>query len=163
MLPINSMWKLVLPVSILSATVLFAADPAGFVVWKSSDLKALEKPLAAKMKGAPSVNQELGQYGNHRTLVNHREGKGEVEVHADWNDMFVVQTGEAELLIGGKVINGKTTGPGEIRGTASEGAEKKMIAAGDIVHVPPGVPHQFIVAPGKQITYFAVKIPGEKK
>ena len=85
-----------------------------------------------------------------------------MEVHADWNDLFVVQSGEATILIGGTVMNGKTTAPGEIRGTTSTGGEKHKVGAGDIVHIPANVPHQILIDAGKQVTYFAVKIPAAK-
>jgi uncharacterized RmlC-like cupin family protein len=32
------------------------------------------------------------------------------------------------------------------------------LAAGDVVHIPVKMPHQMLVAPGQQITYFVVKI-----
>lgn len=152
---------------VLIATSLFAADPAGFAVWKSGDLKGYEKSLAPKISSlkegqTKSVTQDLGNFANHRTLVNHREGNGEMEVHADWNDLFVVQSGEATILIGGTVMNGKTTAPGEIRGTTSTGGEKHKVGAGDIVHIPANVPHQILIDAGKQVTYFAVKIPAAK-
>jgi mannose-6-phosphate isomerase-like protein (cupin superfamily) len=133
--------------SLLFASTLFAADPAGFALWKNSDLKAFNK------------SQDLGNYSNHRTLMNHRDKNGEMEVHADWTDLFVVQSGEATILIGGTVVNPKTTGPGEIRGTTATGGEKHKLVPGDIIHIPAGTPHQVLLDPGKTITYFAVKIP----
>ena len=156
--------RLTLLLCSLAALPLFAASPKDFAVWKSDDLKANEKTLHARLKGNEkgAINR-LADYGNHNTLVNHRTGDGEMEIHADWNDMFIVQTGEATLLIGGTVVNGKTTGPGEIRGTTATGGEKHVVSAGDIVHIPAGVPHQFLIPAGKQITYFAVKIPAAKK
>jgi mannose-6-phosphate isomerase-like protein (cupin superfamily) len=153
--------------SAFAAQPIIAADASGFAIWKGNDLKAYEKTLAPKIKDKKadeikSVNQDLGNYGNHRTLMNHREGNGEVEVHADWNDLFVIQSGEATLVIGGTVVNPKTTGPGEIRGTGSTGGEKYKVGPGDIVHIPFNVPHQVLIEPGKQVTYFAVKIPAAK-
>ena len=139
----------------------FASDPEGFAVWKSSDLKAYEKTLAPKVNAQKLFNQSLGNYGNHTTAIVHREGNGEMEVHANWNDLMIIQTGEGALLIGGTVLNPKTTAPGEIRGTGATGGEKKPVRPGDIVHIPANVPHQFLIEPGKQVTYFAVKIPAK--
>ena len=150
-------------VIVLAALPLFAASPEGFAVWKSGELKGEEKLLHAKMKpGDKTVNRQLGNFGNHTATVNHRMGDGQMEVHADWNDLFFIQTGDAALLIGGTVVNGKTTAPGEIRGTGATGGEKHPIAAGDVVHIPAGVPHQFLIPAGKQVTYVAVKIPAGK-
>jgi quercetin dioxygenase-like cupin family protein len=33
------------------------------------------------------------------------------------------------------------------------------LAAGDIVHIPAGVPHSFLVPAGKHITYVLLKFP----
>ena len=46
----------------------------------------------------------------------HREGSGEAELHETQADVFVVQSGEATLVIGGTVVDPKTTVPNEIRG-----------------------------------------------
>jgi mannose-6-phosphate isomerase-like protein (cupin superfamily) len=139
--------KKLLPLLVLPA--LYAAAPEGLMVWKSQDLKAYKKA------------QSLADYGNHTVQVNHREVNGEMEVHQNWNDFMIVQTGEAKLLIGGTVVNPKTTAPGEIRGSTSTGGEMKTLGPGDIVHIPANLPHQFLVAPGQQITYVAAKIPAK--
>jgi mannose-6-phosphate isomerase-like protein (cupin superfamily) len=133
-----------LPLLLLSA--LFAAVPEGLMVWNSKDLKSYSKA------------QNLADFGNHRLQINHRESDGEMEVHQNWSDFMIIQTGEATLLVGGTVVNPKVTAPGEIRGTTSIGGEKKTLGPGDIVHIPANLPHQFLVAPGKQVTYFAAKI-----
>ncbi len=137
------------PLSLLVSPSLFAADPQGFVIWKAQDLKAYNK------------SQPLGDYGNHRTLINHRDKDGEVEVHENWTDVMVVQSGEGSLAIGGlQLVDPKKTEPGETRAASAVGASRAMpLAPGDIVHIPEGLPHQFLVAPGKAITYFAMKVP----
>ena len=58
-------------------------------------------------------------------------------------------------------VNGKTTAPGEIRAETATGAEKKTLAPGDILNIPAGMPHQFLVPAGKQVTYFAMKVPAK--
>src|SRR5258707_7479068 len=101
------------------ALSLLAADPAA-QVWKASSLKAYEKGLHDKsMKGA------LGDWGNHSALVNHREEDGMVEVHEGQTDIFYVISGEATLVLGGKGVDMKQTGPGEFRGPSSTGGESK--------------------------------------
>lgn len=137
---------------------IFAADPAGVVVWKASALKAKEKELAGKMSDKKVASETLATFGNHLTMMAHREGDGEVEVHDKMADVFVIQTGEATLIVGGTVVGGHPTTPGEIRGTSITGGEKKMLGAGDAVHIPAKVPHQMLVANGKKVTYFVVKV-----
>ena len=143
---------------LLAVIPLFAADPAGFVVWKASDLKGYEKKLAPKMNPQKVATEQLVSFGNHSTMIAHREGDGEAEVHDKMADLFVVQSGEATLIVGGTVAGGKTTAPGETRGPSITGGEKKKLGPGDVVHIPATVPHQLLVAPGKQFTYFVMKV-----
>ena len=91
-------------------------------------------------------------------MLAHREGDGEVEVHDKMADVFYVVSGEASLIVGGTVVGGHPTTPGEIRGTSITGGEKKMLGTGDAVHIPAKMPHQMLVANGKKITYFVVKV-----
>ena len=60
--------------------------------------------------------------------------------------------------MGRQIVDPKTETPGEVRGPSIKDGVKKNLSAGDIVHIPAGMPHQFFVEPGKQITYFVVKV-----
>jgi mannose-6-phosphate isomerase-like protein (cupin superfamily) len=91
-------------------------------------------------------------------MIAHREGDGEAELHEREADFFVVQSGAATLIVGGEMVNGKTTAPNEVRGPSIKGGEKKALAAGDVVHIPPKVPHQLLVPAGKEFTYFVIKV-----
>lgn len=117
-----------------------AADPEGFVYWP--------KGVAAKTPKFP----------NHAMSVSHREKDGVAELHEKQTDIMVVQSGEARLTVGGTLVEPTNPSPGEQRGTAIKGGVTKTLAAGDVVHIPSGMPHQFFVEPGKQITYFVVKV-----
>lgn len=135
-----------------------AADPAGFGVWKSADLKGIEKKLGPKMDSAKVATESLARYDNHNLSVAHREASGQAEIHVNVTDVFVIESGEGTVVVGGKVPNQRTTAPGEIRGATIEGGSRHAVAAGDVVHIPANVPHQLLLEPGKQITYFVVKV-----
>ncbi len=152
------MKNIALTVLFLTALPLKAGDPQGFACWTSDTLKGFEQKLAPKIDSKMVANEQLGNYGKHSLMVTHREGPGEAEIHKTVVDIFVVQSGRANLLVGGTLIGGKETGPGEIRGTAISGAERRQLAAGDIVHIPAAMPHQVAVEKGQQITYVIVKV-----
>jgi len=135
-----------------------AADPPGVVHLSNDTLKAFQKSLAPKIDAHKVATERLGNFGNHSLMVVHREGDGEAEVHETQADIFIIQTGEATVAVGGSVLEGKTTAPGEIRGRAIQGGERKNLSAGDMVHIPANVPHQVLVAKGKHLTYVIVKI-----
>jgi len=142
----------------MAAAALPAGAPVGFELWKATELQAFEKKLSPKMNAQKIAVEPLASYGNHSFLIAHREGDGEAELHETQNDVMVIESGEATLLVGGAVVNPRTTAPHEIRGPSIRGGEKKPVAAGDVIHIPPNVPHQMLVASGSQITYFVVKI-----
>lgn len=129
-------------VFLLAGFAMFAADPAGLVIWP--------KGVAPGGKGA--------KFENHALSVSHRDKTGIPEMHEKQTDIFVVQSGEAVLLLGGEIEGMKTETPGEIRGASIKNGVRKSVSAGDVVRIPAKMPHQFFLEPGKQITYFVVKV-----
>lgn len=97
-------------------------------------------------------------FGNHAISISHREKDGRAELHETKADVLVIQSGEATLVYGGQVIDPKPTLPNEIQGSGIKGGITKTVKTGDVIHIPVGVPHQFLLAPGKQITYLVVKV-----
>jgi len=138
-----------------------AGDPPGFVHWTNTQLKGYEKKLAPKINAQKVASEQLGRFGNHLFMIAHREGNGEAELHETQADIFVVQSGEAALVAGGEVVDGRKTAPGEVRGPSIKGGETRKLSAGDVVHIPAKTPHQLLVSNGKQFTYFVVKIDSE--
>jgi uncharacterized RmlC-like cupin family protein len=107
-----------------------------------------------------------GNYYSQDLLLNHknaqsnittRDKNGQVEQHADWEDHIFVLDGEASMVLGGTIENGKTTGPGETRGDAVKGGKSFVLHPGDYIYIPVNTPHQMMVAAGKTIKYAVVK------
>jgi hypothetical protein len=71
---------------------------------------------------------------------------------------MIVQSGEATLVVGDDILDAQKISPTEIRGTAIRNGNERKISAGDVINMPAGLPHQFILAPGKQITYVDVVV-----
>jgi mannose-6-phosphate isomerase-like protein (cupin superfamily) len=109
-------------------------------------------------KGVPPAGTKAVDFGDHTMQIGHREVNGRVEVHQTKADVMVVQSGAATLETGGEVVDPVTTGPNEIQGSSIQGGVKRELAPGDVIEIPAGVPHQFFVAPGTQITYLIVKV-----
>lgn len=135
-----------------------AADTPGVVIWKASDLKGYAQKLAPKMNANKVATESLARFGNHLSMIAHREGDGEAELHEVQADYFFVQSGAATLVLGGEVVSPKTTATHEVRGPSIKGGAKHAIAAGDVVHIPAKVPHQLLVPAGTEFTYFVIKI-----
>jgi len=137
-----------------------AADPVGFAMWKPAELKQRDEALSKKVGADHSARETLADYGDHRFRMLYRDADGLPEQHDNMVDVVIVQSGEGTLVLGGKMINLKAgPGPGEYVGTGIEGGERHALAPGDLVHIPAKIPHNFLVAKGKHITYVLVKFP----
>jgi len=141
-----------------ASAVLGAADPAGFGQWKGAELKSYDKKLAPKMDAQKIGSASLGNFGNHSFMVIHREASGQAEWHEKQADLFIVQSGEATLVVGGTVVDPKNTEADEIRGPSIKDGVSKHLAPGDVVHIAAKTPHQVMLGAGKQITYAVMKV-----
>jgi len=146
--------------ALVAATAYLSA--ADFTIWRVSELKAKEEDLAGKATSQHMASETLEKYGNHLTMLGVRKGNGELEIHEKMADFFVVESGEATLLVGGKANGAKMTSPGELRGGTIEGGQKEKLAPGDVVHIPAGVPHQLLLDRGGTFTYFVIKVESAK-
>ena len=151
--------------ALLCGSMAFAqlADPPGFHYWSHDDLQKMTRGLAPQMDPQTKLkSQTIVTQGNHRFLISHREGGGEAEFHETEEDIVYVQSGHATLIYGGKMVDSKTTAPGELRGPGIEGGEKKLLSPGDVVVVPARIPHQFIADAKDPLNYFVVKVTEQK-
>ena len=110
-------------------------------------------------KGMPpgGITQKV-DFGNHLLEIIHREKDGRAELHKTKADVMVIQSGTAAIVWGGEVIDPAPTAPNEIQGSGIKGGQKQEVGPGDVIEIPAGIPHQFILAPGTQITYLVVKV-----
>src|ERR1051326_4635098 len=118
------------------ATMLGAADPEGFGFWKGETIQKAGKDLAATIDEQKFAFQQLGNYDNHMIGISHREGDGSAEMHEVQADIWIVDSGEATMVVGGKIVDPKTVKPHEVRGTSIEGGTTSPLTVGDIVHIP---------------------------
>jgi mannose-6-phosphate isomerase-like protein (cupin superfamily) len=144
-------------IGVLLVLPLVGAEPAGYKFWSAAELKSLSKPLPTKFD-AKTSSEGLGNFGTDRALMIHREGSGVAELHEKEADVIVVVSGTGTLIVGGTMPGSKTTTPGEVRAPAVEGGERQKMAPGDILHIPAKTPHQVILEPGTQISYFTLKV-----
>jgi mannose-6-phosphate isomerase-like protein (cupin superfamily) len=150
--------KLIATALLAAAYALPAGDPPGLFIWKSADLKAFSKSLSPKINDKKVATQQLTAFGNYSFMMAHREGSGEAEYHETQADILVIETGEATLVYGGKMVDGKTTAPNEMRAPSISGGMEKKLAAGDVITIPAKLPHQVKLDSGKEFTYFVVKV-----
>jgi mannose-6-phosphate isomerase-like protein (cupin superfamily) len=142
---------------VLLAYVTLAQAP-GPSLWTATQLKDLEKTLAPRIDATRSAGQVLSNAGTHVIQVSYRDGSGEAEVHEHVTDVFVVQSGEATIAVGGTLVNARTTAAGEIRATSATGAKLMQVHPGDVLNIPAGTPHQVVIEAGKTFYALIVKV-----
>jgi mannose-6-phosphate isomerase-like protein (cupin superfamily) len=95
---------------------------------------------------------------NFRASTGWRDKPGQVEVHENWTDVIYVMDGAATFVTGGRMIDGKTTAPGEIRGDNVEGGQTDHVEKGSLLIVPAGVPH-WLKSVESPLVDYVVKVP----
>jgi mannose-6-phosphate isomerase-like protein (cupin superfamily) len=138
------------------------APPSGFEQWTSKSLAPVIADLATEAPNDPHrfAVRQLADYPNDGFLLVHRTADGAVEWHETQADVFFVQSGTATLVLGGKYINGETVGPHEKRNGSIAGGVRRKMSAGDVVRIPPRVPHQVLLEGAAAFDYFVVKVKG---
>ncbi len=132
-------------------------ESTGFVIWKAEELKSADGELATQVENHLAV-ERLGEFGSHFGLIVFRDADGEAEVHESHTDLWVVQKGQATLIVGGEVVDARETGPGEIRGPSIDGGKSYRLQPGDVVNIPPRTAHQVLVEEGTTFTYLILKV-----
>jgi mannose-6-phosphate isomerase-like protein (cupin superfamily) len=128
--------------------------------WTFAEVTAFEKKLNADPKtSAQNPVLSIMNITEKETVRRTSFGKsGEAEIHGSANDVFSILTGEGEFVLGGEIVNPRTTNPGEIRGPSIKGGARKKVGAGDVVVVPAGTAHQIMIAPGKRMSFMVTKV-----
>jgi hypothetical protein len=156
-----------LPRTLLSLALL-AAPPAFAqttepTLHTAADLQQLETKLTETAKASPTglAVGRLEDYGNDYTLLVVRTRTGDAERHQFFADQIVIKEGTITLVTGGTMQGEHPTSgpgrPGETLGSGIDGGKEVVLHAGDIVHIPAGIPHWLKIAPGTTTTYLVFK------
>lgn len=155
----NPTVRLVVAAALLLVPVL-SAQEVRLGLWSAGELAKRDAALAEKVGPDHSSRETLADYGHHRFRLLYRDADGAPEQHDEIVDVVFVQSGEGTLQLGGEMIGRRAgSGAGEYLGTRLEGGERHRLGPGDVVHIPAGIPHSFLVPKGKHITYVLVKFP----
>ena len=119
-------------------------------------IESLEIPSGRT--SAAFMFKRLGERGNFNYWIVERDTTGQVEQHADWTDVFIVQSGKGSVLYGGQLTGARENAPGEMLCWEITGGTRHPLAQNDMMIIPAGMPHQVWVEPGESIRYVIVKI-----
>jgi len=139
--------RLSLAIALVSAVVLQQApatqappaptDKAAY--WQNIDIQNIWKDLEAKQV----INQRVMEGGTYSLNIRIvKEGDAPL-VHAKSCDLWIVQSGSATAITGGQLVNGKKRPNSDEEGDSIAGGIEKPLKQGDVLYVPPSVPHGF--------------------
>ena len=132
-----------------------AADPDKPVLWSAAQNKDFDKKATAKLNDQRHLGTERLM---DSAFVAFRNGSGEAELHVKQADLLLIRSGSGTVLVGGEMVEGKPTGPDEVRGKSIKGGTKYLVAAGDTLYIPANTVHQFLMEPGQSFTAMVIKI-----
>jgi quercetin dioxygenase-like cupin family protein len=142
----------------LALPPLVQADPPGFLMWSSAELEARSEALGTRVGPDGSARETLADYrtpsGGHRFRFIRRDSDRRPEQHDNIEDVVFIQSGRGTLLVGGEML-GRV---GDL-GTEIVGGSRYPVAAGDVLRIPAGIPHAYLVPDGGHITYLLTRVP----
>lgn len=109
--------------------------------------------LTARGVVFPASKDSHAQY-----VFNRRMTQSDVEQHAEWDDILLVQDGRGFLHHGGTWQNAKPIYLGERRGGSLVDPQKVELGPGDVVRIPAGEPHRIVPDGDVPLTYLVVKV-----
>lgn len=127
-------------------------------VFSASTVSARMNALVRAAEASGSSGTKLADYHSHAIELSVRTSSGGAEIHAHFDDIFLVTRGRATLVTGGTVIDPKTGPDGETKGRGIRNGRSQAIVKGDIVNIPAGTPHQLILAPGSTYASIVIKV-----
>ncbi len=148
-----------LAVGLMTSLGAFAQDAAPTPDrYSPAELMAMEQKLEQKKDASGLATETLKKYTTDYSMLAFRSQSGKAELHEKFADFYVVVDGNATLISGGTMVNGKPTAPGEVRGDSITGGKEMKLKKGDIVHIPANIPHQLTLAKGDTFQYFIIKV-----
>jgi mannose-6-phosphate isomerase-like protein (cupin superfamily) len=115
-----------------------AKDKATY--FQNSDLQNIWKDLEAKQ----ALNKRVLEGGAYSINIRIVKPTDPPLLHANSLDIWLVSAGSATAVTGGKLLNvKKRPNNDDAEGSAIQGGTEQPLKPGDVLYVPPGVPHGF--------------------
>ena len=106
----------------------------------NSDIQSIWQDLEARQV----LNKRVLEGGTHSVNIRIVTPKDAPLVHANSLDIWLVQAGSATAVTGGELLDvKKRPNSDDDAGSAIKGGTEQLLKPGDVLYVPPGVPHGF--------------------
>ncbi len=136
-------------------------EPQNYVLWNSAIVEAAADHLEATLDDKALVWETIGNYDGHSVYLVLRGKTSRAEIHDTESDIQISVRGRATSVIGGELVDAESLPRKQQRGTSINGGMRQQLTPGDIMHIPPGTPHQLLIDPAEPYMYLLVKIDEE--
>lgn len=115
--------------------------------------RALDFPLAtlqaefADLRARGRATTRLMEGGTYSLNARHQTGAEPPRIHKTLVELYFIQDGAGTLVTGGAIVEG-----------VIRGGVERSVKAGDVIFIPPGVPHAFSEA--RALSYLNVHFGG---
>ena len=139
---------------LLITVPVLATEAKAEIVYADHDKVAATMKKAGPLADGPNLRVSGGFRTGPYAPADYRP---DVEIHENEADLFYVIEGRATQVLGGRVVGGRQTAPGQIRGSNIEDGQTYQLNKGDVMWVPAGMPHWFPEIP-EPLSYLLVKV-----
>ncbi len=136
-------------------------DPQDFVLWNAAYVEAAAERLEKSLHDKALVWETVGNYAGHSAYLVLRGKSDRPEIHDTESDIQISIRGTATSVIGGRLVDTEQLPRKQQRGSSIEGGNRRVLTPGDIMHIPPGVPHRLLIDPAEPYMYLLIKIDEE--
>jgi mannose-6-phosphate isomerase-like protein (cupin superfamily) len=144
-----------------------APDGGEARLFSSADLKKTHAELQNRAKSgqvvsnprdlmAPMINRTHSVILLHRPALATASAKPNAEQHEGASDVYIIVAGSGTVTVGGSIDAKRISRPGEFQGAISGGKPFKL-QAGDVLNIPPNMPHATVPDAGG-MTYMLMKV-----
>jgi mannose-6-phosphate isomerase-like protein (cupin superfamily) len=138
-----------------------AAQPADYAFWSAMVVEEVADRLEASLGDKTLVWETVGNYDGHSVYLVLRGKTGNAEIHETESDVQISVRGRAISVIGGELIDAEQLPRKQIRGSAIQGGTQQELEPGDLMHIPPGLPHHLLIDASEPYMYLLIKIDEE--
>ena len=147
------MTKHALLASIAVTAALAAADAPPATYRTEAELTA---SLAAGAATPDMQTSEVQNTERHRINMVRRTRPAGAVAHEGFAELHHIVEGSGTLVTGGTIV--RSTGPGQAGGGATiRNGVTRHVAKGDVILIPPGMPHWYQALDGASISYLEVR------
>lgn len=136
-------------------------NPADYVFWTAETVETVADRLEDSLADNALVWETVGNYEGHSAYLVLRGKTSRAEIHETESDIQISVRGQATSVVGGELLEPESLPRKQIRGTSIEGGIRRDLSPGDLMHIPPGVPHQLLIDPATPYMYLLIKIDEE--